>query len=215
MTELGDRELAKKHALGRAAARVFCDRGYLEASLDEVAEEAGVSKGSIYYYFTSKHELLHFILDTYVDGLLDGLEEKLKRLPPGAKRVEYIARRHVSRYNAKVPEARTLLFDLHNLPATEYRAVADKEKRYAGVLADALGDFFGGSVPHIHCKAIAYILFGMCNSIMMWHDPEGALKLDDVTELCLDVFLRGAGSIVTKGEARSGMADARARHGRT
>jgi AcrR family transcriptional regulator len=197
--DLSGKEFARTHAIGRAAATVFCNKGYLEASIDDVAAEAGLSKGAIYYYFSSKRELLFFILDTYVDGLLDGLEEQLKALPPGVPRVEFIARRHIQRYNAKVPEARTLLVDLHNLPAKGYRIVAAKQKRYAKILADALADFFDGKMPLMTRKAIAYILFGMCNSVMLWHDPDGPLAIDEVTDMCIQIFLKGANHVDAPG----------------
>lgn len=41
-----------------AAIQVFSTRGYRATRLEQVAEVAGVTKGSIYYYFASKEELL-------------------------------------------------------------------------------------------------------------------------------------------------------------
>lgn len=41
-----------------AAGRVFLQRGFFAASLDEVAEDAGFSKGAVYSNFTDKEDLL-------------------------------------------------------------------------------------------------------------------------------------------------------------
>jgi AcrR family transcriptional regulator len=41
-----------------AAGRVFLRRGFFAASIDEVAEEAGFSKGAVYSNFTDKEDLL-------------------------------------------------------------------------------------------------------------------------------------------------------------
>jgi TetR/AcrR family transcriptional regulator, cholesterol catabolism regulator len=189
--DAGDKELLRKHAIGRAAAKLFDRKGYLETSLKDISDEAGVSKGAIYYYFSSKHEILFFILDTYMDSLLDGLEEALARLPPGARRIEFITRRHLSLYNNRVPEAKALLVDANSLPAADFRKIAAKQKRYARLLADALSEYLGPKVPAVNAKAIAYVLFGMCNSVMHWHDPEGPIKLAELTQMCLDIFLHG------------------------
>lgn len=191
MKALGAKEFARKQAIGRAAAKLFDRKGYLETSLQDISAEAGASKGAVYYYFSSKHQILFFILDTYMDSLLQGLEEELGRLPPGIARVEHITRRHMSLYNNRVPEAKALLLDANNLPARDYRTVAEKQKRYAGALVEALSEAFEGKVPRVHLKAMAYILFGMCNSVMHWHDPEGAIKLEELTDMCLNIFLRG------------------------
>ncbi|MBL8209121.1 MAG: TetR/AcrR family transcriptional regulator [Bryobacterales bacterium] len=40
-----------------AARRVFARNGYNETTVDQIAEEAGVAKGTVYLYFSSKHDL--------------------------------------------------------------------------------------------------------------------------------------------------------------
>lgn len=46
-----------------AAAKVFARRGFAAASLDEVAEEAGLTKGAVYSNFASKEELFQAVID--------------------------------------------------------------------------------------------------------------------------------------------------------
>lgn len=46
-----------------AAATVFARRGYVAASLDEVAEEAGLTKGAVYSNFDSKEDLFQAVID--------------------------------------------------------------------------------------------------------------------------------------------------------
>jgi AcrR family transcriptional regulator len=46
-----------------AASRVFADRGFHAASLDAIAEEAGFSRGAVYYNFADKEELFLELLD--------------------------------------------------------------------------------------------------------------------------------------------------------
>jgi AcrR family transcriptional regulator len=199
---LREKELLRKHAIGRAAAKLFDRQGYLETTLEDISGEAGVSKGAVYYYFSSKHEILFFILDSYMNSLQQGLEEELRKLPPGVARVEHITRRHLSLYNNRVPEAKALLVDASNLPRKDFRVIARKQKRYARLLVEALAGHLGGKVPPVHLKAMAYVLFGMCNSIMHWHDPEGPIKLGELTEMCLAIFLRGTDHYLGVGSRR-------------
>jgi AcrR family transcriptional regulator len=46
-----------------AAATVFARRGFMAASIDEVAEEAGLTKGAVYSNFASKEELFQAVVD--------------------------------------------------------------------------------------------------------------------------------------------------------
>jgi len=64
-----------------AAARVFLDRGLTEATMAEVAEAAGVAKGTVYLYFDSKSALLTALRTRYTSQWL----EQSGRLdaPPG------------------------------------------------------------------------------------------------------------------------------------
>ncbi len=57
-----DRELRRQDFLN-AAERVFARRGYHEAGMEEIAEEAGYAIGTVYRYFTSKKELYHTLLE--------------------------------------------------------------------------------------------------------------------------------------------------------
>lgn len=58
-----------------AARRVFARRGFSEASVEEIAQAAGLAKGTLYLYYRSKRELYWAALR---DGLL-GLGEELAR----------------------------------------------------------------------------------------------------------------------------------------
>ncbi len=61
-----------------AARRVFAKHGYTGASLDEVAANAGLTKGAIYWYFASKSEVLL--------ALVEERRERQARTLPGAVR---------------------------------------------------------------------------------------------------------------------------------
>jgi AcrR family transcriptional regulator len=50
-----------------AALSVFAEHGYRTTTLDQVAEAAGVTKGTIYHYFSTKEELLLRAIEHYQD----------------------------------------------------------------------------------------------------------------------------------------------------
>ncbi len=64
-----------------AALGVFATRGYRATKLDEIAEAAGVSKGTIYYYFDSKADLLVQSLRSKVQAALGQVEAELAKHP--------------------------------------------------------------------------------------------------------------------------------------
>jgi AcrR family transcriptional regulator len=64
-----------------AALRVFARRGYRQASVDEIAAEAGYSKGALYWHFSGKHELFVALIDERIDAPTRELIELLESAP--------------------------------------------------------------------------------------------------------------------------------------
>ncbi len=58
----------------KSAAAAFRRRGYHGASMGEIAQALHMTKGSLYYYFKSKEEILFFCHDYSLDILLGMLE---------------------------------------------------------------------------------------------------------------------------------------------
>ena len=73
LTRAQRREQTQERLLD-AAGRVFARRGFHDASVDEVAEAAGYTKGAVYSNFRSKEELFLALLDRRLAGQLEQVE---------------------------------------------------------------------------------------------------------------------------------------------
>jgi AcrR family transcriptional regulator len=62
-----------------AALSVFTRRGYRDASVDEVAQEASTSKGGVYFHFPGKQVLFRALLDLSSRRLLERVEAAIAR----------------------------------------------------------------------------------------------------------------------------------------
>jgi tRNA-Thr(GGU) m(6)t(6)A37 methyltransferase TsaA len=86
-------------ALLTAAFHVFASRGYRASRLEEVAEEAGLTKGAIYYHFDSKEELLRRAVEHRHEAIFAAIGSELATLEaPASVRIRYVLRqlwRHV------------------------------------------------------------------------------------------------------------------------
>jgi len=71
-------------ALFAAALKVFSTQGYRASRLEDVAEAAGVSKGTIYHYFRNKEDLLSQALEGKRSIHLARIEEQLKNFKGSA-----------------------------------------------------------------------------------------------------------------------------------
>lgn len=74
-----------------AAARLFRNQGYAATTLRQIADTAGIKAGSIYYHFSSKDEILGFVLDIGIEVVMKAVREKIEALPSDATYREKIA----------------------------------------------------------------------------------------------------------------------------
>ena len=73
------RKEARPQELLAAALDLFVERGYAATRLDDVASRAGVSKGTLYLYFTNKEELFKAVVRENVVPVLGEAEEMIDR----------------------------------------------------------------------------------------------------------------------------------------
>ena len=74
-----------------AAITCFAKKGYYEASMDDIAREAGLSKGSLYWHFPSKRELFRSLIETWIGEVMDGLPEAVAHCEANAEKLMLIA----------------------------------------------------------------------------------------------------------------------------
>ncbi|MDF2233720.1 TetR/AcrR family transcriptional regulator [Albimonas sp. CAU 1670] len=70
---------AKRAQILHGAARVFLDKGFESASMEDVRRAAGVSKGTIYVYFSDKEELFEALIADKRDRIFAGLSAVLEQ----------------------------------------------------------------------------------------------------------------------------------------
>ena len=58
------------------AERLFCTRGYDQTSTNDILAEIGIARGTLYYHFTSKED----ILDAMIDRILDEIIRRTSRI---------------------------------------------------------------------------------------------------------------------------------------
>ena len=65
----------REQEIHEAAAQVFHEKGYESTSIQHIADSVGILKGSLYYYITSKEDLLYEIIQGVHEEALRNLEK--------------------------------------------------------------------------------------------------------------------------------------------
>jgi AcrR family transcriptional regulator len=119
------RGTARKRLL-ESAARAFATRGYEKASIEEIAADAGLTKGAVYWNFESKEDLFFALLDEHLDQGARQLMELTMAAPADVETAPGVS----SGLSSIIDEQRQLVLLLH-----EYWSLAARDpelgKRYA------------------------------------------------------------------------------------
>jgi AcrR family transcriptional regulator len=113
-----------------AAARVFGARGFHAASVDQVAEAAGYTKGAVYSNFASKQELFLELLDRHLDEAIGALEQLVFDVAPEDRADRFVAQQDrigVLDRGWFLLEAEFLLYAARNLQVRD--RVAARQRR--------------------------------------------------------------------------------------
>jgi AcrR family transcriptional regulator len=121
-----------------AAEHVFAEKGFIPATLDDIAKAAGYSKGAIYKYFATKEDLFLAASDRYWRRYFDNFAEVMSSASQiGAHELEEIAERwrQLSRDRGAEHAALGVEFNLYLLRNPEARKrVADKRSEVVAEL---------------------------------------------------------------------------------
>lgn len=187
-----DKRQHAKAKIGKAAARVFNEKGFLETTVVDISTASKISKGGIFHYFPTKTDILYHILSEYMDLVLERLEEDLKHIELHDSRVQFIISRHIDLYEKNTAEAKLLLHEAHNLPLKNFKVIAEKERHYFRIVSGALSEFLNGFTSKEKLTGITFALFGMLNWIYSWYSPKGSLTPKELSEIIYNIFTRGA-----------------------
>ncbi len=77
------REAGKRDLILAAAQHIFSKKGFHQATVEEVAEAAGVGKGTVYLYFPSKKEILVALIEERLRDLAQALDARVRAVGDG------------------------------------------------------------------------------------------------------------------------------------
>lgn len=89
--EMKEKTKKKRQAIMDAALSVFLENGYEKSKIIDIAQKAGVGKGTVYEYFDSKESLFHNLLDTYCQYYKETVGETLAGMESCSARQKLLA----------------------------------------------------------------------------------------------------------------------------
>ena len=175
----------------RAAARVFRRSGIAAAGMREIAEEADLSPGNLYYYFAGKDELLFFCQDRTVDRMLESAEAARVSTLPVADQLRAVIRTHLH-FTLDELEGATAHLEIDMLPEALRRTIIAKRDKYEhAVRALIAKGVKRGEFAPCDAALVARAILGALNWTSRWYRPDGAQSVTAIADGLADYLVRG------------------------
>src|SRR5690606_22034158 len=81
--------------LVQAARKVFAEKGFDQARIEDIAGELGLLKGSLYYHVASKNELLYLVVRQEITPWLESVEQIVSSDAPARERMRLAIQQHM------------------------------------------------------------------------------------------------------------------------
>lgn len=177
-----------------AAAKVFREKGYQRATIEDVAKEVGILKGSLYYYIKNKNELLFKI------GIvpLKTTTEELKSIVQGdaapSEKLKKAIRERIRAFE-KYHTEMTVFFQekFEELPEEEREILRngqrEDERLWSQIIYEGIekGEFR----ENLDVKIITKAIMGMCHWLYKWYRVNGRLTADEIADIFYDLIFNG------------------------
>ncbi len=191
-----DRE-TRSLAILAAAREVFCEKGYEQAAVAEIAARVGVVEGTVYRYFDSKHELLIQVLQHWYQQMFGDYARDLAGVNGARARLRLLIWRHLRTIH-EAPQLCRLMFrearDDIGQANTHLRLL---NRRYTRFLIEVLEQGVDGGEfrPGIDLSLLRDLIYGgIEHYCWRYLSGQGELDIDTAADAISTIFCDGIGA---------------------
>lgn len=165
------RKFRRRDGILRAATDLFSEKGYHEVTMEEIAEEMGVSKGTLYNYFSSKENLYLEILKESFEAIEALLHEEVENSDPAPLKLRKLLAAIFTFYRRNLKVLRILSRDETHLLKEHFELTEKWRTRrvrlYEKIIEKGIDE---GSFVKQNPRLRALMLYGAVGAVMVHHD---------------------------------------------
>lgn len=187
----GDQFQKRKRALVQIAIHFFNSRGFHATSMEAIAAEVGLTKGTLYHYYDSKTDLAY---DCILESIADGQRMAQQASAGGGTGLDKLER--YLRLQFETLAGRRGSSWLHadmSVLSEPQRVEARRRSRAVDALvqeflASGIAD---GSIAAVDPKIAEFFLMGALNWLPRWYSPKGSMNSADLAAVFIRMMFDG------------------------
>lgn len=183
--------LARKELIVRSAAKVFAEKGFSSATVRDIADEAEILSGSLYYYFDSKEAMVEEVLVSYLDEMLRGYHRAVEEAETPTLALELLIRDALLGLVDNREQVTILQNDWHYV--RPMAGIAERqhaiEKVWLGTIQQGIDE--GALRSDFDARMVYRTIMGAIQAVIRWFDPRGKVGIETVIAVQTAILLDG------------------------
>jgi len=181
-----------KEAILRQAAKLFREKGYRATSLEDVAAAFGVSRPAIYYYFSSKQEILTTIHRQARDKLYNTAEEIFQTGLSTAEKFQRLIENHIYVVATEATILGIYYEEDKELDPDYFREVQTSRREYTYKIIELYKKGKEEKVfRDVNPVIPVFTVLGAANWVYRWFREDGPLSAQEIARIMAELITKG------------------------
>lgn len=176
----------------REAASLFERTGYFNTSMNDIAEAVGLSKSTLYYYMSSKEEILYLIHEEFLDHLASLHKSRLNTRMTSAQLMQEVTIDIIEQIDQYTGYVRAFFDHYRELNGEMKAKIKGKRDDYFRMIVDVIRQGVAQGEFETNDPVLTTLgFFGMCNYAYQWYKPDRGWRPREIGLHFWDIFMHG------------------------
>lgn len=186
-----------KRKITNKSIELFEEKGFTQTSIQDIVNELEVTKGTFYYYYSSKEQLLMDIHLEYIDELLNKQDEII-RCPNSTnkEKVTNLIAQLIEDIETHGKRGRVFFREIRHLSDENIAIVKEKRNQVRFNIEKVVnkGIESGEFQFDLQADIVSFAILSLTNYSYQWFKPSGRLSADHLVEIYTNILYEGISS---------------------
>ncbi|WP_101846067.1 TetR/AcrR family transcriptional regulator [Halobacillus sp. Marseille-P3879] len=186
--------IPKKDKMIDTCIALFGRKGFRETSIQDIVDANGMTKGTFYYYFKSKEDVLVYIHDTFISDLLTKQEKINRNIEWSSREKLYAVVEMMIENIAEGADSAMVFFrEIRNLSDKKTGEILPKREQFQKNIQSIIEEGInrGEFRSDLRADMLSYAILGIANWSYFWYEPDGEVKEKELTDIYMNIILQG------------------------
>lgn len=189
---LRERKTAKKKEdILKSAIQVIAEKGYHATTMEDIAAKLLMTKGSVYYYFKDKQDLLYQSYKMLLEQSNETIEEIQQKNISVNQKLENAMIAHIEFLITERSGFESGMKPEHFFEGEQLDIILELRSKYANSFDQIIEEGIESKVfSEVDVKVVRNIILGAMNWVIQWFSPEGKKGKEDIAQLISNYLMR-------------------------